>query len=183
LNKNHSGKAIFRKELEMVKKLILLLSLLIVVLFLIKFIIYKNERKKLAPNVQIGELAPDFAVIDSKDDSLQLSELKGKYVLLDFWSTSCVPCREDLPKLKQIYSHYSNEDLILIGISNDSKKEIFLKYIQENQIAWKQVLDELENKGIVNQLYKVKGFPTYILIDREGKVVDWKISKVPKIPL
>ena len=120
--------------------------------------------------VKEGMLAPEFAVVDIDGNEMKLEDFVGKYVLLDFWHTRCQPCLEDTPQLKAI--HRSHRDsLFIIGLSVDSQKARVVEYVQDQSIEWLQVLDLVDNEGLVNELYAVPYYPTYYLINYKGRVV------------
>jgi thiol-disulfide isomerase/thioredoxin len=104
--------------------------------------------------------------VDGKDVSL--NQLKGRYVLLDFWATWCGPCMAEMPFVKDIRKKYPAEKLAMIGISWDSGKEQLLTGIQKNNMTWPQYLDQGFKIGT---LYNVTAIPTMILLDKEGKMI------------
>lgn len=76
-----------------------------------------------------GGIAADFAGLDIDGKSLKLSDYKGKYVLLDFWASWCVPCRKGNPHLLQLHSKYKNKGFEIIGVSDDDRISISLFWI------------------------------------------------------
>lgn len=133
------------------------------------FIAQVNKVKKSAT----GARYTDLSFNDDKGNVVQLSDHvgKGKYVLLEFWASWCVPCRADIPHLKKNYSLYHPEGFEVISISMDDKKENWLKAVQEEKMEWLQVSDLKAFKGEVSSVYNFTGVPTCILIDPDGKIV------------
>lgn len=124
--------------------------------------------------VQPGQPAPDFNLETPDGSRMSLSDLKGKYVILDFWASWCRPCRASFPEMKNIYAKYKDQGLEILGITNDSKKENWLKALEEDQLPWKQVIDEfpIRNKPAkVATLYAIPYLPTLILVDPQGVIV------------
>ena len=112
--------------------------------------------------------APDFGITTHKAEYLELKDLRGKVVLLDFWGTWCAPCRAATPDLVQIYRRYAAKDPFeIIGISSDSRADEgkWRAYIDEHKMDWPNYLD-LDRK--LHRLFEVGPIPTYIVVDGEG---------------
>lgn len=120
---------------------------------------------------RVGANAPDFSLIDKNGEILKLSSLKGKYVLLDFWASWCVPCIEDFPQLKEIYKNYS-ADLEIVGISRDENSEQWKNAIQKYDLSrWKQLsLKDNHDTQLIKQ-YFVSAIPVKVLIAPDGKII------------
>lgn len=128
-----------------------------------------NNAKKSAA----GAMYTNLPFNDDQGAAVQLSNYigKGKYVLLEFWASWCVPCRADIPHLKKNYSLYHPEGFEVISVSMDDNKDSWLKAVKEEQMDWLQVSDLKAFKGAVSNVYNFNGVPTCILIDPEGKIV------------
>ncbi|RPE12674.1 AhpC/TSA family protein [Chitinophaga lutea] len=137
------------------------------------------ERKKLGVE---GTIAAAFSTTDINGQPLALSDYKGKYVLLDFWASWCLPCRKGNPHLKELYARYKNKGLEIIGVSDDdSKPEAWKKAVAQDGIGmWKHVLRGLDwdkirnnvpNEKDISKKYGIYSLPTKILIDPQGKVI------------
>jgi len=100
---------------------------------------------------------------------IDLSKLRGKVVLLDFWATRCPPCVEEMPKILAIYNKFHEKGLEIIGISTDESKEIVLRFVKVRGIRWPQYLDV--NREISNR-WQIPGLPGMWLIDRKGLLVN-----------
>jgi len=128
-----------------------------------------------------GSIAKDFAATDIEGKPLRLSDFKGKYVLLDFWASWCVPCRKGNPHLKELYKKYKEAGIEFIGVSDDDNNpDAWRKAVAKDELPWKHVLRGLdmqkirkgeENPADINDKFGIQVLPTKILIDKEGKII------------
>ncbi|GEP94693.1 TlpA disulfide reductase family protein [Chitinophaga cymbidii] len=144
-----------------------------------KAIAEELERKKKGVP---GVVAPAIAKTDIDGKLLRLSDYKGKYVLLDFWASWCLPCRKGNPHLKELYAHYKSKGFEIIGVSDDDRKhDAWRKAVADDGIGmWKHVLRGLDmekrmrnesNPDDLSEAYGIRTLPTKILIDRNGVIV------------
>ena len=119
----------------------------------------------------VGAVAPDFEYKTIKGKVGKLSELRGNYVLLDFWGTWCGPCVGEIPNLKKAYASYHKEGFEILSISNDNFDEQKLEsYVTEKEMSWNHVLEG--QSGLIQKTYKIMSYPSLFLIDPDGKVVN-----------
>ncbi len=123
----------------------------------------------------VGGVAPDFAQLTPEGDSLSLSDLRGKVVLVDFWASWCGPCRRENPHVKKIYEKYKDKGFDVLGVSLDKTQKAWVGAIEKDGLPWKHVSDLKGWKNEVAQLYSVKSIPHTILLDQEGKIVASKL--------
>lgn len=115
---------------------------------------------------------------DLNGQALNRSELKGKYVLLDFWGSWCLPCRFTHPHLKEAYSKYKSKGFEIIGIATEASPDLekarisWKKAVKEDQIGWIQILNN-ENVDSFDavKVFGIGVFPTKILLNPEGKEI------------
>jgi len=100
---------------------------------------------------------------------IDLSKLRGKVVLLDFWATRCPPCVEELPKVLATYRKFRGKGFEIIGISTDENKEILTTFVKARGIQWPQYLDE---KRAISDRWQIPGLPTMWLVDKKGFLVN-----------
>jgi peroxiredoxin len=116
--------------------------------------------------------APDFALKDADGKTVHLSDYKGKVVLVDFWATWCVPCLEELPRVKSVYSKYHDKGLEIVGVSNDFHADAVKQFIQKNDMPWPELFDAdaaaQEQWNAVTVGFGVATIPTRLLIDKKG---------------
>ncbi len=129
-------------------------------------------------NSSVGKMAPDFSVEDIKNNELVLSSFRNKkYVLLDFWASWCVPCRQDFSFMKEIYQKYNSKDLEIINISRDENNELWKRAIENDSIGMWRHFSLKENKSSVEKLFFVTAIPVKILINKEGIIIGrWRGS-------
>lgn len=138
----------------------------------IKLTISSNEiENKTTPTAnQVGMMAPNISGVNILNEiKISLDKYKGKYVFLDFWSTTCAPCIKEFPKIKEVYDKFSQKDIEIIGIV-DIRGEIDIKkFINDKNVTWKNI-DE-KNPLTVTKGYNVNSWPTSYLIDPNGKII------------
>ncbi|MEJ5995150.1 TlpA disulfide reductase family protein [Pedobacter sp. Du54] len=129
-------------------------------------------------NTIVGKAAKDFLGKNQNGTTVKLSDYRGKYILLDFWASWCIPCRESFPHLKELLKKYRSAGLEILTIAVDDKVDDWKNAIQKDRIAtWHNILDspsvkngEVNNDAIHNQ-YNVHLLPTKLLIDPNGIII------------
>ena len=114
------------------------------------------------------EKAPDFVLKDLQGRKFRLSENIGKPVLLIFGATWCPYCRDEIPRLKDIYANYSKRGLVILNIDIQESKEKVSRFAESYKLPYRVLLDE---KADVAESYGVQGVPTMVLIDKKGMIL------------
>lgn len=113
--------------------------------------------------------APEFKLKSIKGDWVALSDFKGKVVLIDFWATWCPPCRTSMPAVARFYEKHRAKGVEVIGISLDESTDRVPSFIQKEGVKY-TILYGADSE--VASDYEVEAIPTFVLIDREGNVVE-----------
>ena len=130
-----------------------------------------GERAGTAGKFSPGSPAPEFELYDINNQKYSLTNLKGKKILLHFWSSSCAPCIKEAPDLIR-FSKNNEDNLIAINISLDTDKERWVKGIERAAIgSMINVCDFNGFKSKTVQDFLVRAMPTYYLIDENGKIM------------
>lgn len=112
-------------------------------------------------------LAPDFSLPQLDGQQLRLSSYRGKIVLLDFWATWCVPCREEIPHFIQLQEKYGNNGLQIIGVSMDDGPDPVKEFYQQFHMNYPVVMGTAK----IGELYGgVLGLPIAFVIDDTGRI-------------
>lgn len=126
--------------------------------------------------IKPGMEAPDFTLQDINGKSLSLSSLRGKYVILDFWGSWCGWCIKGFPDMKKYYEKYRAK-MEIVGVDCNDTKEKWKASVEKHQLPWKHVFHGAEDKVLID--YAVSGFPTKVIIDPEGKIVNVSVGEDP----
>lgn len=124
-----------------------------------------------ASNFRIGSIAPDFEQPDASGKMVKLSDFRGKYVLVDFWASWCVPCRQENPNVVKAFQAYKDKGFTILGVSLDDKKENWLKAIKDDGLNWTNVSDLKGWRNEAAQLFAISAVPSNMILSPEGKII------------
>ncbi len=119
----------------------------------------------------VGVIAPELTMNDVNDKPFSLSQLRGKYVLIDFWASWCGPCREENPNLVAAFNQFKDKNFTVLGVSLDENKQAWVNAIKEDKLNWQQISDLKKWSSAATSLYGIDGIPYNVLIDPQGKII------------
>ena len=136
----------------------------------------KEEEKRQAESAALfapGKPAPDFEeLLTDRKTNLKLSDLKGSYVLIDFWASWCGPCRKENPNVVKTYNKYKDDGFTIVSVSLDTDKQKWLGAIQADGLIWPNHVSDLGGwNSKVSRKYNVSSIPFTVLLDKEGNIV------------
>lgn len=125
----------------------------------------------------VGDQYLDLVGVNTQGAPTSLRQFAGEghYTLVDFWGDWCYYCKLDLPKIKAIWDKYRASGLRVVGVSSGDSFTTHQQSVQRHGITWPQIVDK-NDRSAFQRTYGITGFPHILLIDRRGKIVEWKIS-------
>lgn len=131
---------------------------------------FREEIEKLK-KLAVGQPAPEFEAYTPTNKTVKLSDYRGKYVLVDFWASWCMPCRKENPNLVRIYNTYKGKGFDILGVSLDNNPGSWMRAIEEDKLTWTNVSDlkAWSSDLIIN--YRIKAIPSSVVLDPQGKII------------
>jgi len=148
--------------------MIKLRNILLLILILTAFSHARNLKK-----------APDFTLKTINGDTISLSSLKGKVVILDFWATWCPPCRMEIPGFVELKKKYGDK-IEIVGISVDNREADVKNFYAKNKMNYPVAMATKEVIEKYNAIYRLMYIPTTFIIDRNGFIQDIKVGFTEK---
>lgn len=133
---------------------------------------FAGQLENFRPAVQIGDIAPDISLPKPDGEVASLSDLRGKYVLLDFWAGWCGPCRRENPNVVRLYNRYKADGFEVFSVSLDRTKDRWVDAIAKDGLVWENHVSDLKYfQSAAAIQYKVNAIPFALLLDPEGRVI------------
>lgn len=117
-------------------------------------------------------IAPEIEMVDPNGQTRKLTDLRGKYVFVDFWASWCNPCRMENPNVVRVYNAYKDKGFDIFSVSLDTEKDRWKKAITADNLTWENHVSDLKGweSDVVSQ-FQIKGIPHTLLLDPEGKII------------
>ncbi|MCU4174780.1 redoxin family protein [Carboxylicivirga sp. N1Y90] len=131
--------------------------------------------------LQPGSPAPTFAYNDINGKLIDSKELKGKVIYIDVWATWCGPCKGEIPHLKKLEEELHAEDIAFVSISVDEDKAAWETMVAEKELGGYQLFAPSAWESSIVKDYAIRGIPRFIIIDKEGNLVDANASRPSNI--
>ncbi len=148
--------------------------LLLMVAALALVLLQRHGRLLPSPSADVGgpsardKVAPDFELPSMQGLQVHLSQFRGQVVLVNFWATWCPPCRAEMPSIERLYRAYASRGLEILAVDDERVGSGVVEGFQRDLTLSFPIL--LDSAGDVSALYGVRGLPTTVVIDREGRI-------------
>ena len=134
----------------------------------------ENDENDALGGLKIGAKAPNFTLKTLDGKQVELSDYKGKKVMLNFWATWCPPCKKEMPDMEK-YTQQAGDDVVVLAVNIDPENDV-QAFVEDNGITFTIPLDSQSAKNPVNERYKILSIPTTYFIDKEGIIRNKVIS-------
>lgn len=148
------------------KRLIIRTVVLILLVVAIIFAITTRDKSKV---LAVGDVAPDFELVDLEGDKVRLSDYKGEGVFLNFWGTWCPPCKKEMPYMENMYKEFEEKGVHVLAVNIKQSKFTVETFRDQYNLSFPMVIDKDES---VRRAYDVLPLPTTIMINKDGIIED-----------
>lgn len=131
----------------------------------------KEQIAKLKGAAGVGEVASNITGATPEGKNMSLTDLRGKYVLIDFWASWCGPCRRENPNVVRLYEKYKDKGFDILGVSLDTNKDKWVEAIKKDKLDWHHISDLKGWSSQLSKPYGVRGIPYTVLVDKEGNII------------
>jgi len=126
-----------------------------------------------APGPEMGKLAPDFQLSSLDEQSVSLSDFRGKPVLLNFWASWCDPCRFEMPFIQTIYEEWTGKGLVVLAVNLQESPARVREFMETLGLSFPVLLATSQDVPLE---YNIRSIPTTFFIDKDGVIQDMKIG-------
>ncbi|SMO56329.1 TlpA family protein disulfide reductase [Solitalea koreensis] len=144
----------------------------------------KAEKNTTFNNALPGTDMSAFTFVRPDGSTAAISDYKGKYIFMDLWSTSCHPCIAEIPFLKKLEHEMQGENIVFVSLSGDNDAGLWKNFLTKRNLSGEQILmkEGMRKNPFFNQV-GLTGIPRFLIIDKEGKMVNAKCCQRPSNPL
>ncbi|MGM0497843.1 MAG: redoxin domain-containing protein [Bacteroidota bacterium] len=132
----------------------------------------KESEAQSSKRLGSGQTAPEIALPDPEGDTIELSSLRGQYVLLDFWASWCKPCRVENPNLVKAHNRFKDEGFEIYQVSLDKKRSAWENAIEKDNLNWIHVSDLKFWNSSAAKTYNIQSIPANFLLNKKGEIID-----------
>jgi peroxiredoxin len=136
---------------------------------------FPSPTKRVIIGPFVGQQAPGFSLSTLEGEQVSLESYRGKVVLLNFWASWCIPCKEEMPLIEAAYKKYQDRGLVVLGINMtdlDTRKDVET-FVQETGVTFPILLDE---SGSVSNEYRIISIPTTFFVDSSGIIRHFQLG-------
>ena len=148
--------------------LIFLIGCSLLVIFLLR-LNKSPSTLSLPATLTTGKPVPDFSLPGLDGKQVNLSDYRGKVVLVNIWATWCPPCVEEMPSMQKLYNEFNGSDFEILAVSIDIQgREVVAPFMKNHKLTFPALLD---TQGTVKAAYGLSGVPESFIIDKDGSLV------------
>lgn len=125
--------------------------------------------------LKAGDESPKFSFPDVKGNTVSSDDFKGKYVFIDVWASWCPPCRGQLPHMKALEEKMHGKNIVFVSISVDENEKAWKDMVEKESLTGYQLRANIDTPFM--KKYKVNGIPRFILLDKEGKIINPNMTR------
>lgn len=158
-----------KSKAKFITRLVLASIMLIATVYVIYSELFKEKEVVAA---EVGSIAPDFTLKNIDGTNQQLSDYRGKGVVLNFWATYCPPCEKEMPYLEKAYQKYKDQGIEILAVDTGEPTMLVNQFVSRKNLTFPILLDR---DGLVIDQYQVQNLPITIFINSKGEIIE-KVS-------
>lgn len=144
----------------------------IAVLGLLAVLAFGLTRARQGP-VGVGQKVPDFVLTTFDGDQIDISDLAGQVVVINFWASWCKPCEGEAAELEQAYLKYKDQGVVFLGVDYVDTETEALGYLSKFNITYPNGPDL---RTQISQAFRIRGVPETYIVGKDGRLVDVRIG-------
>ena len=158
------------------KKSVYIFSIFITLVFFQACSLFGQTQRE--TGIYLGNIAPEISMTDLDGEVINLSDLRGNIVLVDFWASWCRPCRYENPVVVKAYNDYKDrefkdaEGFKIFSVSLDTEKDSWQDAIEEDKLDWDTHVSDLQGwRSKLAKIYQIRAIPMNFLLDKDGIII------------